>query len=66
MPEIAWSDLGVAFGLVLVIEGALFALFTGRMKTMVRVFLEAEERQVRAIAILLLLSGFIIIWIIRG
>ena len=66
MPEIAWSDLGVAFGLVLVIEGALFAVFTGRMKMMVRVLLEAEERQVRVIAILLLISGFIIIWIIRG
>ena len=66
MPDIAWSDLGVALGLVLAIEGAAFALFTGRMKTMMRVFLEVEDRHIRTIALLSLLSGLIIVWIIRG
>ena len=66
MPAIAWSDLGVALGLVLVIEGAAFALFAGRMKTMVRVFLEVEDRHIRMIALLSLISGLIIVWIIRG
>ncbi len=66
MPDIAWSDLGVALGLVLVIEGAAFALFAGRMKTMMRVFLEVEDRHIRTIAILSLISGLIIVWIIRG
>lgn len=66
MPDIAWSDLGVALGLVLAIEGAALALFTGRMKTMMRVFLEVEDRHIRTIALLSLLSGLIIVWIIRG
>lgn len=66
MPDIAWSDLGVALGLVLVIEGAAFALFAGRMKTMMRVFLEVEDRHIRMIALLSLISGLIIVWIIRG
>lgn len=66
MPEIAWSDLGVALGLVLVIEGAVLALFAGRMKTMMRVFLEVEDRHIRTIALLSLISGLIIVWIIRG
>ena len=66
MPDIAWSDLGVALGLVLVIEGAAFALFAGRMKTMMRVFLELEDRHIRMIALLSLISGLIIVWIIRG
>ena len=66
MPEIAWSDLGVALGLVLAIEGAALALFTERMKTMMRVFLEVEDRHIRTIALLSLVSGLIIVWIIRG
>ena len=66
MPDIAWSDLGVALGLVLAIEGAAMALFTARMKTMMRVFLEVDDRHIRAIALLSLLSGLIIVWIIRG
>ncbi len=66
MPDVAWSDLGVALGLVLAIEGAALALFTARMKTMMRVFLEVEDRHIRAIALLSLLSGLIIVWIIRG
>ncbi len=66
MPDIAWSDLGVALGLVLAIEGAVLALFTRRMKTMMRVFLEVEDRHIRAIALLSLLTGLIIVWIIRG
>lgn len=66
MPEIAWSDLGVALGLVLAIEGAALALFTERMKTMMRVFLEVEDRHIRTIALLSLISGLIIVWIIRG
>ncbi|MCH8203000.1 MAG: DUF2065 domain-containing protein [Proteobacteria bacterium] len=66
MPEIAWSDLGVALGLVLAIEGAALALFTRRMKTMMRVFLEVEDKHIRTIALLSLISGLIIVWIIRG
>ncbi len=66
MPDIAWSDLGVALGLVLAIEGAVLALFTRRMKTMMRVFLEVEDRHIRTIALLSLISGLIIVWIIRG
>ena len=66
MPDIAWSDLGVALGLVLAIEGAALALFTERMKTMMRVFLEVEDRHIRTIALLSLVSGLIIVWIIRG
>lgn len=66
MPDIAWSDLGVALGLVLAIEGAALALFTERMKTMMRVFLEVEDRHIRTIALLSLISGLIIVWIIRG
>ncbi len=66
MPDIAWSDLGVALGLVLAIEGAVLALFTRRMKTMMRVFLEVEDRHIRMIALMSLLSGLIIVWIIRG
>ncbi len=66
MPEIAWSDLGVALGLVLAIEGAALALFTRRMKTMMRVFLEVEDQHIRTIALLSLISGLIIVWIIRG
>ncbi len=66
MPDIAWSDLGVALGLVLAIEGAALALFAGRMKTMMRMFLEVEDRHIRAIALLSLLTGLIIVWIIRG
>lgn len=66
MPEIAWSDLGVALGLVLAIEGAALALFTRRMKAMMRVFLEVEDQHIRTIALLSLISGLIIVWIIRG
>jgi uncharacterized protein YjeT (DUF2065 family) len=66
MPGIAWSDMGVALGLVLVIEGAVFMLFAGPMKTMLRVILEVEDRHIRMTALLSLISGLIIVWLIRG
>ena len=66
MPDVVWSDLGVALGLVLVIEGAAFVLFAGRLKSMTRLLLEIEERHIRTIALFSLITGLSIVWIIRG
>ena len=66
MPQVAWSDLGVALGLVLAIEGAAILLFAGRLKSMTRLFLEMEDRHIRAIALLSLIAGLSIVWIIRS
>lgn len=66
MPDISWSDLVAALGLVLVIEGAAFTLFTARMKSMMSLFLEVEDRQIRIIALFTLIIGFIIVWLARG
>ena len=60
------SDLVTAFGLMLVIEGALYALFPGPMRKMAARMLEEPEGPLRTAGLLAALTGFGVVWLVRA
>jgi uncharacterized protein YjeT (DUF2065 family) len=60
------SDFVVGIGLVLVIEGLLFAAFPGLAKLLATRALESPEAAMRISGIASAGLGIIIIWLIRG
>ncbi len=60
------DDLWAAIGLVLVIEGALYALFPDGMRNIVRRALEMPSPAVRAAGIAGAGGGLFVIWLVRG
>lgn len=59
-------DLGIAFGLVLVIEGVLWAAFPGLARRLLESMAIAPEQQVRTMGVLALATGVAIVWAFRG
>ncbi|WP_371932777.1 DUF2065 domain-containing protein [Roseibium sp. MMSF_3544] len=55
-----------AIGLVLVIEGVLYALLPGGMKSIMRGALETSDQTLRTTGLVVAALGLIIVWIIRG
>lgn len=60
------SDLFVALGLVLVIEGALYALAPGGMKRALEQMREMSETQLRRGGFIAVLIGFAIVWLLKN
>lgn len=60
------TDLMVGLGLVLVIEGMLYALFPGFMARAVKAVLEMPENQIRISALVMAIFGIVIVWLARG
>ena len=60
------TDLIVAFGLFLFIEGILYALFPSKMKNMLEKLKMINNKQLRSGGILFALIGFLLIWFIKG
>ncbi|WP_421984076.1 DUF2065 domain-containing protein [Roseibium sp.] len=60
------NDFVTALGLVLVIEGVLYALMPGGMKSMMRSALETSDQTLRVAGIVVAVLGLIFVWIIRG
>jgi uncharacterized protein YjeT (DUF2065 family) len=60
------ADLAVAIGLVLVIEGLLWALAPGLAISMLSKAAQTPERSLRAAGWLAVAVGFAIVWLIRG
>lgn len=59
-------DLAVAFGLVLVIEGTLYALFPAAMKRMMALALGMPARTLSSAGVIVAVVGLALIWILRG
>ena len=59
------KELIIAFGLLLFIEGILYALFPSKMKNMLLKLNEIDEKQLRIGGFLFALIGFVIIWYIK-
>ena len=59
------KELVIAFGLLLFIEGILYALFPSKMKNMLLKLNEIDEKQLRIGGFLFALIGFVIIWYIK-
>jgi len=60
------AELGTALGLVLVIEGVLYALFPRAMKDMMSLAQGQPERALSIAGIGAVLVGVLIVWALRG
>lgn len=60
------SDIGAALGLVLVIEGLLWAAAPRLGVRLLTVAAAMPEPTLRAAGALAVASGFVIVWLVRG
>jgi uncharacterized protein len=60
------TDLVVALGLVLVIEGLLYAGFPKGLKQMMALAQELPESKLRAGGLAAAATGLFIVWLVRG
>lgn len=61
-----WSDIGVALGLVLVIEGLLLALIPERLVRLVVALLHEPPQRLRWAGAAGAALGILIVWLIRA
>ena len=59
------QELIIAIGLLLFIEGILYALFPSKMKSMLQKLNEVNNGQLRIGGFIFAISGFIIIWYLK-
>ena len=60
------KELIIALGLLLFIEGILYALFPSKMKNMLKAIEKIEPAQLRAGGLIFALIGFGIIWFLKN
>ncbi len=60
------GDLTVAFGLVLVIEGLLWALAPDAARQMLALAAETPQKTLRTFGWVAVVTGVSIVWLIRG
>ncbi len=58
-------ELIIAFGLLLFIEGILYALFPSKMKNMLKKIDTINESQLRVGGLIFAIIGFVIIWYLK-
>ena len=56
------KELVIAFGLLLFIEGILYALFPSKMKNILKTVEKMEISQLRIGGLFFALIGFVIVW----
>ena len=59
------EELGLALGLILALEGALYALFPAVMKKMMQLVIEQPKETVRMTGLATAIVGVGIIWFMR-
>jgi hypothetical protein len=60
------KELIIAFGLLLFIEGILYALFPSKMKSMLKKLEIVENSQLRSGGLIFAILGFVIIYFIKS
>ena len=60
------KDLLTALALVLVIEGALYALFPIRMRELIVAMMDFPDTVVRRLGLAAAVLGVFLVWLIRG
>ena len=60
------QELIIAIGLLLFIEGALYALFPSKMKNMLKTIEGMQSNQLRIGGLIFATIGFVIIWYFKG
>ena len=59
------KELVIAIGLLLFIEGMLYALFPSKMKNMLKTIEKMQVSQLRIGGLVFAIIGFIIVWYFR-
>ena len=59
-------DLLMALGLVLVIEGLLYALVPGHLKTMMTAMQKLSDDQLRVAGVAAVAIGVVFVWLVRN
>ena len=59
------KEFGIAIGLLLVIEGLLYAMFPSAMKSMLNTMRDLPITKLRFGGLIFALLGFIIVWYIK-
>ena len=60
------KELIIAIGLLLFIEGMLYALFPSKMKNMLKSIEKMQVNQLRAGGLLFAAIGFVIVWYFKS
>jgi uncharacterized protein YjeT (DUF2065 family) len=60
------TDFVVAIGLVLAIEGILFAAFPGWVKRAMEHVVETPDGALRLVGLMSAVIGVILVWLVRG
>ena len=60
------KELVIAFGLLLFIEGILYALFPSKMKNMLKTIEKMQVNQLRTGGLIFALIGFAIVWYFKS
>ena len=60
------SDFVVAIGLVLAIEGILFAAFPAVVKRAMTHVVETPDNALRLVGIISAVIGVVVVWLVRG
>jgi len=59
------KELIIAIGLLLFIEGSLYALFPSKMKNMLKKIDTIKDSQLRSGGLIFAIIGFLIVWYIK-
>ena len=60
------SDFLVALGLLLVIEGTLYAAFPGGLKRMMTMVQDVPDQSLRSGGVAAIALGVAVVWLVRG
>ena len=60
------KEIVIAFGLLLFIEGILYALFPSKMKNMLKTIEKINPSQLRTGGLIFAIIGFVIVWYMKS
>ena len=60
------SEIVSAIGLVLALEGALYALFPGFMGRMAAQIMNTPAETLRTVGVMSMAAGVAVVWLVRG
>ncbi len=60
------SDLIIAIGLILLIEGFLIAIFPSKIKNMLKLIEKTSDHKLRVTGVFFSILGFLIVWYIKN
>ena len=60
------SNLIIAIGLILLIEGFLIAIFPSKIKNMLKLIEKTSDHKLRVTGVFFSILGFLIVWYIKN